>query len=387
MVKRTLILFCMVAALSACQSRNSITVRGTLEKPAGEYVRLWRVDVNVSNLIDSARVKSNGSFSLKLNAESPEFYQLGYSQSDFITLLGFPGEKITLTFSEPQMQMSYTVMGSEESEMIREIEMRLADTKRKLDSLRVIYDAEYEDPSLIVEPGKTEQAIYDVVMAQRKYSLSFILDNLSSLASIKALYQKLNEESYVLFDQRDLQIMKLLTDTLSVKYPDSKQVKAMAEDFNKELNSFQFRQLQSLTESIEPVTLNPDLRSIEGPRVSLSSLKGKYVLLTFWSADSKECITSNIQLKTLYSQYRRKGFEIYQINVDPEEQKWRDAVKFDELPWISVREDNPLNPRFATLYNVQSLPTNYLYSPEGEIIASNLQGRALAIKLEQIFGL
>jgi hypothetical protein len=92
-------------------------------------------------------------------------------------------------------------------------------------------------------------------------------------------------------------------------------------------------------------------------------------------------------LKTLYSQYRRKGFEIYQINVDPEEQKWRDAVKFDELPWISVREDNPLNPRFATLYNVQSLPTNYLYSPEGEIIASNLQGRALAIKLEQIFGL
>jgi hypothetical protein len=231
MVKRTLILFCMVAALSACQSRNSITVRGTLEKPAGEYVRLWRVDVNVSNLIDSARVKSNGSFSLKLNAESPEFYQLGYSQSDFITLLGFPGEKITLTFSEPQMQKSYTVMGSEESEMIREIEMRLADTKRKLDSLRVIYDAEYEDPSLIVEPGKTEQAIYDVVMAQRKYSLSFILDNLSSLASIKALYQKLNEESYVLFDQRDLQIMKLLTDTLSVKYPDSKQVKAMAEDF------------------------------------------------------------------------------------------------------------------------------------------------------------
>lgn len=377
----------MVAALSACQSRNSITVKGTLEKPAGEYVRLWHVDVNVSNLIDSAKVKSNGSFSLKFDAEGPEFYQLGYSQSDFVTLIGFPGQKITLSFSDSQMQNSYTVTGSEESEMIREIEMKLADTKHKLDSLRVIYDAEFEDPSLISEPGKTEKAIYDIVMAQRKYSLSFILDNLNSLASIKALYQKLNEESYVLFDQRDLQIMKLLTDTLSVKYPDSKQVKAMAEDFSNELNSFQFRQLQNLTESIEPVTLNPDLRSIEGPRVSLSSLKGKYVLLTFWSADSKESITSNMQLKTLYSQYRRKGFEIYQINVDPEEQKWRDAVKFDELPWISVREDNPLNPRFATLYNVQSLPTNYLYSPEGEIIASNLQGRALAIKLEQIFGL
>ena len=387
MVKKTLILFCMVAALSACQSRNSITVKGTLEKPVREYVKLWRVDVNVSNLIDSAKVKSNGSFRLKIDAKSPEFYQLGYSQSDFITLLGFPGEKITFYFSDSMMQKSYTVNGSEESEMIREIEMKLADTRRKLDSLRIIYDAEYEDPSLITEPGKTEQAIYDIVMDQRKYSLGFILGNLNSLASIKAVYQKLNEESYVLFDQRDLQVMKLLTDTLSVKYPDSKQVKAMAEDFNKELSNLQFRQLQNLTESIEPTTLNPDLRSIQGPRVSLASLKGKYVLLTFWSADSKECITSNMQLKTLYTQYRRKGFEIYQINVDPEEQKWRDAVKFDELPWISVREDNPLNPRFATLYNVQTLPTNYLYSPEGEIIASNLHGRALAIKLEQILGL
>lgn len=387
MIKRILILSCMVAALSACQSRNSISLQGTLEKPAGEYVKLWRVDVNVSKLLDSAKVKSNGSFSMKFDASGPEFYQLGYSQSDFITLIGFPGEKITLSFSESQMQKSYTVQGSEESQMIREIEMKLADTKRKLDSLRVIYDAEFEDPSLISETGKTEQAIYDVVMDQRKYSLGFILDNLNSLASIKAIYQKLNEESYVLFDQRDLQIMKLLTDTLTVKYPDSKQVKAMAEDFNKELSNFQFNQLQTLTESIEPTTLNPDLKSIQGPRVALSSLKGKYVLLTFWSADSRESITSNMQLKNLYSQYRRKGFEIYQINLDPEEQKWRDAVKFDELPWISVREDDPLNPRFATLYNVQSLPTNYLYSPEGEIIATNLQGRALAIKLEQIFGL
>jgi cytochrome oxidase Cu insertion factor (SCO1/SenC/PrrC family) len=224
-------------------------------------------------------------------------------------------------------------------------------------------------------------------MEQRKYSLGFILENLNSLAAVKAIYQKLNEESYVLFDQRDLQVMKLLTDTLSLKYPDSKQVKAMAEDFNKELSNLQFNQLQALTESIEPTDLDPDLKSIQGQRVVLSSLKGKYVLLTFWSADSRECITSNMQLKNLYSQYRKKGFEIYQINVDPDEQKWRDAVKFDELPWISVREDDPLNPRYATMYNVRSLPANYLYNREGEIIATNLHGRALAIKLEQIFGL
>jgi peroxiredoxin len=381
MVNRCLILLFLVLAISACQEQNNISIKGTVTTSGHEYVKLWKVDINVPNLIDSAKVKGKGLFSLKLKSEGPDFYQLGYSRSDFITLLVFPDDKITLTFPDTVLHRNYTIEGSEESQKIREIELRLTQTKHQLDSLRLIYDSALEDPS------KTEQEIYDVVMAQRKYSINFILTNLNSLSSIMAIYQRLNEESYVLFDQRDLQIMKLLTDTLLVRYPESQQVKAMAEDFKKELNNLQFKQLQDLTASIEPEILNPDLRSIQGPRVSLASLKGKYVLLTFWSADSKECISSNLQMKTYYSQYRRKGFEIYQINIDPEEDKWRAAVKFDELPWISVREDNPQSPRYARLYNVQTLPTNYLYNPEGEIIASNLQGRALAIKLEQIFGL
>jgi len=55
------------------------------------------------------------------------------------------------------------------------------------------------------------------------------------------------------------------------------------------------------------------------------------------------------------------------------------------LPWISTREDDPLNPLIARLFNVKTLPHNYIFDNTGEIIATNLHGKILQIKLEQLF--
>jgi peroxiredoxin len=201
-----------------------------------------------------------------------------------------------------------------------------------------------------------------------------------------ALYQRLNDETYVLYQSRDLQMMKLLSDTLTALYPASRQVKAMSDDFQRELNSMNMRKIEEIAAATEPMEIDPDLMNTEGKRVSLSSLRGKYVLVTFWSTDSRDCITNNLQMKVYYSMYRKKGFEIYQINIDADEQKWKDAVKFDELPWISVREDDAASLRYTYIYNVQALPSNYLYDPDGEIVGVNLFGKTLEIKLEQLFG-
>jgi len=386
MLRRIVVFVIFAAALAGCESRNNISVSGKIENPQGTSIKLWMVDLNAVKLIDSAKINSKGNFRLKLKGTGPEFYQVGYSQADFVTLLIFPDDKIHLNFSDTILQFDYTIKGSDESEKIRQQNLHLAYTLKQLDSLQVIMEAEISDQGSIAEPGKTEKEIYDIVMAQRNFSIDFILNNLNSLSSINAIYQKFNPDTYVLYDQRDLQIMKLLTDTLSVKYPESRQVKAMVEDFAREMNNLRFKQLQAMADQIEPEDINPDLKTVEGKKVSLSSLKGKYVLLTFWVSSSKECVSSNLQMKELYQRYRSKGFEIYQINLDQDTNRWKAAVRYDELPWISVREEDPDNPRYALIYNVKSLPTNYLYDPKGEIIANNIHGRTLAIKLEQIFG-
>ena len=96
-------------------------------------------------------------------------------------------------------------------------------------------------------------------------------------------------------------------------------------------------------------------------------------------------MAENLELKDLYKKYKNSGFEIYQINLDINEDTWRKAVRFDELPWISVREDDPANPKYAMLYNIKVLPSNYLYDKQGTIIGSNLHGRNLQLRLSQLF--
>jgi thiol-disulfide isomerase/thioredoxin len=144
-------------------------------------------------------------------------------------------------------------------------------------------------------------------------------------------------------------------------------------------------QIQNLAKKMPFTKLDPDLKNTDGKRIALSSLKGKYVLLTFWSSKSQDCIQENLVLKEYYKLYNKKGFEIYQINLDESDAEWKQAVRFDELPWISTKEDDPNNLKNAVLYNVKSLPTNYLYNKEGLIIASNIHGRSLQLKLDQLF--
>ena len=222
-------------------------------------------------------------------------------------------------------------------------------------------------------------------VAARKFNIGFILNNMSSLAAIKALYQRIDDQTYVLFETRDLQYLKIVSDSLQKYYPRSNHTKALLSNFTQEMNQFYARQLQTLSSTLPETKLDADLKDISGKRVKLSSLKGKYVLLTFWSVQSRESVSENLQLKEFYRNYNKKGFEIYQVNIDEDEEAWKTAVRFDELPWISTREDDPANPVVTRLYNVKSLPANYLYNPAGEIIATNIHGRTLQLKLNQLF--
>ena len=208
---------------------------------------------------------------------------------------------------------------------------------------------------------------------------------MKSLSAIKAVYQKIDDDTYVLYESRDLQYLKILSDSLGKYYPKSNHTKALLNNFSKEMNQFYARQLEQLSSSLPEIKLDPDLKDINGKRIKLSSIKGKYVLLTFWSVESRECIAENLQLKEFYRTFNKKGFEIYQINLDKNEDAWKNAVRFDELPWINTREDDPSNPVNARLYNVQSLPANYLYDPQGTIVARNIHGRTLQLKLNQLF--
>jgi thiol-disulfide isomerase/thioredoxin len=384
-MKRILFLLSLVVVFSGCKDKDRFTINGILKDSKQKYIYLNRVEVDTPILVDSARISRSGSFRFRVKATGTEFYQLGFSNSNFITLLAETGEKINLMFYGKTLYENYTVKGSSGSEKLQTLDLTLADTKRKLDSLSNVYTQAAKEPGFDVKGPLLETEFNNLIKNQRKKNVEFIINNINSLASIKALYQRINPETYVLYDPHDLQYLKIVTDSLTRHYPNSKQVQALARDFEKEMNQMYTSQIEQIAKNLPQTKLDPDLKTIDGKRIALSSLKGKYVLLTFWSVQSKDCIAENLQFKEFYKLYNKKGFEIYQINLDENESAWRAAVRFDELPWISTREDDPKDPKNARLFNVKSLPANYLYGKDNTIIASNLHGRSLQLKLDQLF--
>ena len=384
-MKRIYFLLLLILLALACKNKNSFTIEGVIKENSEKTIYLSKVDVNTPVLIDSAKISKKGSFRFSAKASFPDFYELGFSNTNFITLLAEPGEKIKLGFSDKNLFEKYTVEGSAGSSKLQGLDVALAVTKRKLDSLTNLYNKASKEPGFDVKGPAMESEFSNLIKEQRKKNIEFILNNINSLASIKALYQTITPDTYVLYEPNDLQYLKIVTDSLTRRYPNSKHVQALARDLNNELNKMYAQKIGAMASKLPQTKLDPYLKDTEGRRVALSSFRGKYVLLTFWSFRIKDCIAENLQLKEFYKIYKNKGFEIYQINIDENETDWKKAVKFDELPWISTREDDPDNPVNARLFNVTSLPANFMFDKDGKIIGANLHDRSLQIKLEQLF--
>ena len=384
MKKSLIVTFTFLLIASGC-SESQIEIKGKFDKGSSkEVIYLSKNEINQYVVIDSAKIK-NDAFTFKTIIEEPTFYQVGFSNHEFVTILASPGEKISLTFHSKTPNNNYSVEGSKGSADVKTLDSKLYSTKLKLDSLMLLYSEALTNESDANYVSEIEQNYEQLIKDQRKSNIEYIISNPSSFASILALYQQYEDQSYVLYDKRDLQYIKIVSDTLSKYYPKSKIVMSVATDLTREKKMLLSAQLGDLVASAMETKLDPNLIDINGNRVALSSLKGKYVLLSFYSYTSQDCIDENLQLKELYKTYQSKGLEIYQISLDADEATWKSYVNYEELPWISVREDDPTYLVNARLFNVKTLPSNYLFDKDGNIIASNLHGRNLKIKFDQIF--
>jgi len=382
-MRRYLSVFILVAAVTGCGKEGKVVIRGNFTSGKEGMVYLEHSQVDKITIIDSASLKK-GSFTFKTNIDGPEFYQVGVSRNDFVSLLARPGEKISLTLGNEPLVMNSSVTGSPWSEQVQLLDKRLFITKIRLDSLRNIY-GNLSQEEIPIKGPELEQAYIDAINSQRKSNIEFILKNPSSMAAIKAVYQRIDENTYVLYQPRDLQFLKIVSDTLSLKYPASKHVQALTDNLNSEVNQMYMDRLANIAAQVPSEIIDPDLLNTEDKRISLSSLKGKYVLVSFWSGTSEESVAELTALKNIYKLYSKKGLEIYQISLDPDINRWKSMVVYEEIPWISVREDDPENPFYARTYNISGIPSNILYDREGNVINKDLFGRNLLIKMDQLF--
>ena len=128
----------------------------------------------------------------------------------------------------------------------------------------------------------------------------------------------------------------------------------------------------------------PDFKQndVNGKAVSLSSLRGKYVLVDFWASWCGPCRAENPNVVKTYNQFKGKNFTVLGVSLDQDKTRWLEAIKKDGLNWTHVSDLKYWNNEVAVQFGIQSIPASFLIDPNGVIIGRDLRGDDLVKALE-----
>ncbi len=385
-MKRLIFFTSLVILIGSCKEQvDHFTVSGEIKNANGIKLFLEELQTNNIVVVDSVILNNEGNFSFEGQSEIVKFYALRTSPTNYLTLIINPLDQIIINADGRDLARNPEIINSEESKAILQLRTHLELSVQKIDSLGLYYKSVIGTKEQFEIRDSLANVSRNIIDNHIEFTKDFIVENINSLASLMALYQQIAPRRYVLNPNEHLWYFNLVDSSLMSLYPQSEAVKnfhAQVEDIKAKTHTATINHTDLDIGSVAPdiVLPNPD-----GDTISLSSFKGKYVLIDFWASWCRPCRVENPNLVRCNEKYNAKGFEIFQISLDKKREAWIEAIEKDQLHWTHVSDLQYWNSVPVKIYNVQGIPANFLIDRQGKIIAKNLRGDILEAKLSEIF--
>ncbi len=374
---------------SACSVKDkSFTISGTLDNAAGKKLHLYYMSTYDLTPIDSIIVNNDGKFRFEGEIDQIRFMSLREDPANYLILIVFPGDNIEITADVNDLQQSVVIEGSRESQLADELNKMMHTTLMAMDSLSQFYRNSLNEPGINIDQLREEirNSFENISEEQRQFTIDFITRNPGSLASLMALYQQTDPSSFVLGQEEDFKYYSLVDSVLINKYPTLEYTQTLNENVKEMRNQMELRRQRESILAYDAIAPEISLPNPQGDTISLSSLRGNYVLLDFWAAWCGPCREENPYLVEAYKKYNNKGFEIYQVSLDRTREAWLRGLEEDDIDrWTHVSDLQFWSSVVVPLYSIEGIPASFLLNPEGRIIARNLRGQALENTLAELF--
>jgi len=317
---------------------------------------------------DTVLVKG-GKFEYSFELKEPTnmiFRKLG-TRGEEVSFFADPG-KVTITGYKDSMWTS-KVTGGPTQTLFVQADEKFREIMKPIQGLADAYGAAQQSQN-VNEMTRIQQE-YTVMQARlqdsaKSYAKNFVFANRNNIIAAYFSLVYLNEPGKEDF-------MKSVYDTLT---PAVKK-------------SFFGTKMSEMISSMSKTSIGvvaPDFTQNDpsGNPVSLSSLRGQYVLVDFWASWCQPCRQENPNIVNAYNTYKDKGFTILGVSLDQDSTAWKKAIADDKLTWNHVSDLKYWDNAAAKTYGIRSIPASFLLDKEGKIIAKDLRGEALAAKLAEL---